>query len=235
MTSSLEIRLLESFEGKAFRDFRFRGRRTFRDYTFTKCQFDQCLIGEKGVSQRCVIENTRLLNCSQQRCSLEGAILQDVIIDGLNTKGEMPEVLGAACKHVTLRGRIDRFWIKPEVVELEKQEEFDIANEEFYKNVDWALDISQIDCRELDIRGIPVNLVRYDPETQAVVTNEKVVEKRWEKLKFKRGLMQATLELVSEMYSTGAILVAPRRATGFREFVADIKMLREEGVAEPAK
>src|SRR5713226_8278041 len=128
------------FEKKTFKDFRSKGKAEFDDIEFVKCHFVNCYLGERGASKRPVIRNVRLLNCSQDRCLLVAPILQDILVDGLNTKGQMPEIRGAALSQVTLRGKIDRLWIRPSVIEPSMQGEIDKANAKFYKDVEWALD-----------------------------------------------------------------------------------------------
>src|SRR5229473_836527 len=148
------------FEKKTFKDFRSKGKAEFDDIEFVKCHFVNCYLGERGASKRPVIRNVRLLNCSQDRCLLVAPILQDVVVDGLDTQKQMPQILGAVFDRVVLRGKIDRLWIKPSIVDPAKQEEIDKANAGLYKKVQWALDISEIDCKEIDIRGVPHQLVR---------------------------------------------------------------------------
>lgn len=155
--------LVTRYEKKTFTDLSSRGKGTIADVEFVKCHFAHCVVVETGARSRCTVRNVRLVNCSQDRCYLLAPILEDVLVDGLNTKGQMPAVHGAAFNRVTLRGKIDRLWIRPDVVEPSRQEAIDKANAAFYKNVEWALDISQIDCKELDIRGVPVKLIRLDP------------------------------------------------------------------------
>ena len=45
-----------------------------------------------------------------------------------------------------------------------------IAGQAFYQKIDWALDISRGEFRDLELKGIPARLVRRDPETQLIVT-----------------------------------------------------------------
>ncbi len=144
----------------------------------------------------------------------------------------MPEILGAVFDRVTLRGKIDRLWIKPWVVEPTKQQEFDKANAELYKQVDWAVDISQLDCKEIDIRAVPAKLIRRDPETQAIVTFEKVLEGKWQGLPFQFGAFEIQLELAAKYKFPGVVLIAPKRELKAKKCLADIEMLRREGIAE---
>jgi hypothetical protein len=34
-----------------------------------------------------------------------------------------------------------------------------------YQRIDWALDISELDCPDLSLKGVPPHLLRLDPAT----------------------------------------------------------------------
>jgi hypothetical protein len=218
---------------KTFVDFFSNSRVEFADFEFVNCKFVNSAICSRDCSNRCTIRNVRILNCTQDRCLLEAPILQNVIVDGLNTKGQMPEVLGAVFDRVTLRGKIDRLWIKPSVVDPGKQADFDKANAEIYRKVDWAIDISMIDSKELYVSGVPVRLIRRDPETQAIVTYEKAAQGRWKNLRFHHGLFEVILDNLVEFKYPGAVLIADKRSLNFKKLVADLEMLHKEGIVEP--
>jgi hypothetical protein len=228
---------MNSFTKQKYEDFRVKDKKKFEDLEFVKCDFVHCLLGQQGVKKRCAVQNVRLLNCSQDRCTLYAPILRNVLVDGLNTKGQAPTINGAVFDQVTLRGKIDDLWIKPWVGNNPTEKEtFHKANTELYKSVEWALDISQLDCKEIDLKGVPAGLVRRDPETQGIVTRANVLQGKWKKLRFKDGLFPVILEEAeeSEEYEyPGVVLIAPKRAREFKDLVADLKMLRKAGVAEP--
>jgi hypothetical protein len=226
---------MTTYNKKKFSDLLFDSGEELRDAEFIKCHFAycRCLLAEAATLHRCTIQGVRLLNCSQDRCLLEGPILQDVVVDGLDTKGQLPEILGAAFCHVVLRGKIDRLWIKPRTIEPSMQKLLDKANATFFTTVDWALDISQADCKQLEIKGVPIELIRRDPETQGIVTYKKAAEGRWKKLKFQHGLFEVVFEDLTESKHPGALLIAAKRSPAFKKLVADLEMLRNEGIAEP--
>jgi hypothetical protein len=128
----------------------------------------------------------------------------------------------------TISPIVDTLREKPAV-----QKAFDEANAEYYKSVDWALDISQGEFQELDINGVPARLIRRDPETQVVVTREKVLEGRWKDLPLRETIWSIVFEVLLESNDNDVILMAPKRHRKFREYLADLRTLQKAGVAEP--
>jgi len=208
------------------------------DAEFHNCYFEGCALSiTDDPKKRCIIRNVKLVNCSQRGCSIDPAIIEDVLVEGFNTNGQLVQTWGAAFNRVVLRGEIDRLMIssvvdvmgdKPQV-----QEAFDKANAEYYGNVEWALDISQGEFKELDIRGLPARLIRRDPETQVVVTRAKAAEGKWKDLPYRDTLWKSWLTSFLDENESEVVLVAPKRHRKFRDYLADLKLLQEAGVAEP--
>ena len=114
---------MSTYRSNVFTDLLFKSGEHLRDVEFIKCTFSKCrcYVGEAATLTRCTIQNVHLLNCSQDRCLMEAPILQDSVIDGLNTKGQMLAIHGGVFCHVTLRGKIDRLRIRPDVTESSMQ------------------------------------------------------------------------------------------------------------------
>ena len=228
-----------TFDSETF--LRFRDRESgarFSDFIFRRCVFDNCLvsISEKPDS-RSTFRNVEIVDCSQRSCTLYAAIVEDVLIDGLRTEGQVFHTWGAVFKHVTLQGKIDRMMISPAITaglaHPKVQQAFDEANAAYYENVDWALDISKGEFRELCIRGLASRWIRRDPETQIVVTREKALQGDWRELEFQNGLFGTSLNLMLEREETDIVLIAPKRHRKFKRYLADLELLRNTGIAEP--
>lgn len=184
------------------------------------------------------VRNIKILNCSQRGCVIDSAVIEDCIVDGFDTRGQLLRCWGAVFKHVVLRGKIGKL-MTSSIVELfkerpQKQAAFDAANEAYYRNVDWALDISGAEFQSFDIRGnVPARLIRRDPETQVVVTREKALNVPWKDLPLNEMLWKVSLELILSQGLPDKVLVAPKRNPRFKELVADLRTLQAAGVAEP--
>jgi hypothetical protein len=101
-----------------------------------------------------------------------------------------------------------------------------MANANFYDRVAWALDISEGEFKELDIRGIPAHLIRRDPETQFVLTREKALQGRWRDLEFQETVWYTWIAHFLKSGDSAVVLIAPKRHRKF------LQLLRAAGVAE---
>lgn len=228
------------FEQQEFHSFIDRGTRApFCDVQFRDCYFQGCSLSvTDDPHMRSTFRNVQLVNCSQRGCGIECAIFEDVLVDGFNTNGQLVQTWGAAFNRVVLRGKLDRLMISSVVDvwgnEPKRQQAFNEANAEYYRNVQWALDISEAEFKELDIRGIfPVHLIRRDPETQVVVTRERALQSDWRKLAFNEDLFPYSIECFLNEDLPATLLIAPKRNRKFRRYLEDIQTLRSAGVAEP--
>ena len=184
------------------------------------------------------MRNVRLIGCEVMGCALNAAIVEDVVVDGLETHGDLLQTWGAVFKHVTLRGDIGRIMISPAVAtglaKPHEQRAFDQANAAYYATVDWALDISEARFfGECDIRGIPARLIRRDPETQVVVTREKALSGEWRKVDLSDTWWGGWIELFLRDGDPDVVLVAPKRHPRYRVLLEGLRKLREAGIAEP--
>jgi hypothetical protein len=215
----------------------------FADMEFRSCDFESCVLSMAGrPARRSTVRNVRLLHCSQRGCRANCAVFEDVLIDDLATNGQLLQTFGAVFNRTVLRGKIDRLMLSNDVLpsilkdDSERQQEieaFRSANAEFYRRVEWALDISTGEFRELDLRGIPGHLVRRDPETQVLVLRERALKMEWVGLDFKENLLPTTLQLFLEGQDSSLVYAAPKRHPKFRRYLDDVKLLRRAGIAEP--
>ncbi len=85
--------------------------RVYDGLRFERCFFDNCGVtpNESGVERTC-LRNIAVVDCRVWACHVYWAIVEDVLVDGLNTGGggkTTPfRIEGAALKHVVLRGEI---------------------------------------------------------------------------------------------------------------------------------
>lgn len=229
---------MNTFENKIFKGLRDRNSaRVFADMEFRDCVFDNCSVSiTEEVTKRSTVRNVRLINCSVRSCGVEPAIIEDVIVDGLKTNGQLLQVWGAVFKNVIIKGKIDRLMISPIVVLTDPaspvNKAFVRANSEYYSAVDWALDISQVEAKELEIQGVPARLIRRDPETQVVVTADKAIKKGFDKLDFGKTHWKFSIQFMIERGESDIVLVAPKKNPKFQMLLDGLQMLREAGIAE---
>ena len=114
-----------------------------------------------------------------------------------------------------------------------EQAAFDKANGEYYKTVDWALDITEGRFYECELQRVPARLIKRDSETQVIITREKALLGEWKKLDLSKTHWATSIEFFLERGDPDVVLVAPKRHSKYPDLLDGLKMLRDAGVAEP--
>ncbi len=124
--------------------------------------------------------------------------------------------------------------LSPRSRDTPEQVALDQANAAYYESVDWALDISRAESVELQLRGIPAELIRRDPETQVVVTRKAAMAGEWRELKSVQDSVYCfSLDRMLKQGAEDIVLVADKRARDFKQSYAAIHDLRAAGIAQP--
>lgn len=229
------------FERQEFHSVYDDGGSLFEDYEFRRCRFASCALSiTRDPRWRSTIRNVKLIDCEENACGLESAIVEDTLIDGLKTS-DLFQTWSAVFRHVTLRGKIGRIMLSPAVAPgvdglapKAQQAAFDEANQRYYAAVDWALDIREAEFAEATIDCVPGRLVRRDPATQVLVTRERALRGEWRQLDLAKTYWPMALDdFVNYSAQDAIVLVAPKRAKRFRQLLDGLERLREAGVAEP--
>jgi hypothetical protein len=213
----------------------------FRDCEFVKCKFMGGGFGYRhspDFAQRTSAANIRIIKCESQKFSIGPALLEDIYVE--NFRGDLVTIWGALFRHVTIKGRCDKLMIHG----ITGQGDIDAGGvgvlpyrvlcDEFYASVDWALDIRDAEFDDFSIRtrGVPAHLIRRDPETQAILRREALIEGKWREL----GLSAFSQLTIKEMIAGGQatdVLVAPKRDKKLcAHMLEDIRKLRESGMAD---
>jgi hypothetical protein len=153
-----------------------------------------------------------------------------VTVDGLSLAA-LHWLSGCVFKHVTLKGRIGPLMTIPpnEGMEARLRTAFDAAVEEYYRDVDWALDIAEAEFSSADLYMVPGHLVRRDPRTQFLLRRD-VVEK------VERAELPGYAGIAISRFETtpfdSLVAIAARRSKNFAQQLADLEYLRRAGLAE---
>ena len=200
------------------------------------CSFDNCRLSmgsdpEKRTVVRGVIaSDCRILG----RFGMIGApIFTDITIDGLRS-GQILIFSGAAFQHVVLKGRMPSINFNEVAAFGSLSEEragaSQRANHEFYRGVDWALDISTAEFPSFRLSSIPGELIRRDRNTQILVSKAKLLQIEWKSLPLPtitRIGVEACLRSQYEHY----VICAGKRSTRFDEELRGLDILRREGAS----
>ncbi len=229
----------KSHRDQEFASFIDRGGKTYYDLEFVNCRFVGCSFsGTRKPRRRSTLRGARFEGCVAQGCTMYTGIIEDALINGLDTRGQLLQTWAAVFRHVVLRGDIGRIMISPTVLPgiatPAEQQAFDEANAQFYAATDWALDISEARFRECQIRGVPTHLIRRDPASQVVVKRDKVISGEWRDVDLSDTWWHVSIgDLIGDDDREDVLLVAPKRHPNYRALLVGLQRLRDAGIAEP--
>lgn len=227
------------FEDREFRSFYDQSSgRTFSDLEFRRCRFVSWSISiTRKPRRRSTVRNVKLVQCEVVGSCVDTAIVEEVLVHGLETHGRTFITWGAVFKHVKLKGDIGDIMISQAVAsgraKPREQRAFDEANAAYYAEVDWALDISEASFEDCTFRTVPAHLIRRDPATQVVVKREKAMLGTWRQVDLAGTHWPAAIEFFLDDGIPDVVLVAPKRHPRYRVLLEGLKKLRDARVAEP--
>ena len=99
-------------------------------------------------------------------------------------------------------------------------------------NLVWALDIAEVDADELEIRNIPVGLVRRDPERHIVFRRERAQARLWQDVNFRGTGLNIWLDDLATYGPEAAIFVVPDRNPRREQIRAAVRILIDRGIAD---
>jgi hypothetical protein len=237
---------MKRFENQTFEYFEdWSTGRKFSDVEFVNCRFTRCSFSAINfdyktkidfVAFRSTARRVRFVNSVVDSVGFVGpGIVEDSTIDGLKVLNHI-QSKGTVFKRVVVKGVVDKFMVTPYVDIFgdhpDVQKRFDEANSAYYKTVDWALDISEAQFKDCDIRGVPSSLIKRDPTTQAILTREKALEGKWREVDLSNTHWAVAIKLFLESGYHDSLLVAPRKARNFKALLEGINKLRDAGVLE---
>lgn len=214
----------------------------FSDLAFYRCRFERCAVSiTLDPGKRSTFCRMKIVQCEEVNCGIWPAIIEDVMIDGLET-GQLLIANACAYRHVVLRGKVGSIKLRRAVPYTSSvpawgvprvQERMDRANAEYYAKVDWALDISEAEFTSGEVEGIPLDLVRRDPETQVIVRSKAIQEGLWRQVDLSGTYRSVLLDAYARRNVSDGILVVPKAARNFKDLQRGLMALRRAGIAEP--
>jgi hypothetical protein len=99
--------------------------------------------------------------------------------------------------------------------------------------VDWALDISEAEFPDVELRGIPARLVRADPDLSVVVTREKTeANTAWRDEQIDLELRIGIERMLEVRSCDDVLLVAATGHARYGKLKDGLKRLLDLGIAE---
>ena len=134
---------------------------------------------------RCTVRRVQLARCSVMYPIVGPAIFEDVTIDRLDTERQPLFVRGSLRSSMSRsREMSERSKFNPARIQCRWNASIEPSWKQTWNTTRtlMVLDIREVRAKELSIESVPVDLVRYDPEHQAVVRLTKI-RKRWSEIK----------------------------------------------------
>lgn len=214
------------------------GGATFENLHIENCTFTNCALSlTKKVSDRSIIRNAEIVNCRANGCDIGPAVLEKINISNFETN-DLLIIWGALFNQVKISGRIGHIKINRYAHHLDRsiQASFDLHKENFYSNVDWALDITEARFKGFDFQGIPGSLIKRDPESQVLITRERAMQHDWkDKLSPTYNVWRLAINSFLTTDDPDIVLVAPLDAPKKKRdsLIQGLHELRSLGVAIP--
>lgn len=204
-----------------------------RDLEFENCEFIGEGLATYGEAiNRSTAQNIRLKNCVMNSFFGIGAIFDDIVVDGLKTSRAPVTFFGCALRQVVLKGKCGRFLFNRNVCRDDQRRDasFESANADFYRDVDWAIDISELNTAGLEIRGtIPSRLIRRNPEVHFIMTRTVALEGDWKNYE-PFDSFQISVSTFLDSSAEDNLFVAPKQSKGFKEQVEYFHRLKLAGL-----
>lgn len=222
----------------------FNGKNSWNETTvlenldFIRCRFESCFSAPVKNPKDCfVIRNVQIQLCTEQSSSLHTTRLENILIDGLLHSGRsLPFLWACVFKRVIFRGVV----VAPKLNEFpspnptpDEKEIWRKAAQEYYRNVDWALDLREAKFKSVfDLPGVPVNLVRRDPASQFVLRRSTVLAAKWKPAK-PSSVADIVISLFLASGLPEMVAVVGKASRNFKRDLESFQTLRNSGVIEP--
>lgn len=177
-----------------------------------------------------VVRDAEARRCKVDNCGAHGVRFQDVLVDGLTIAGGL---LLEAClfERVTLRGNIGRIVTTPpqSALTAEVRQSLVEGLRAAYRDVEWALDISQANFVDADFYYVPGELIRRDEETQFLLRRESFSGMDVSDLP---SYAKIAVDRFEPSPWDSIVAIAPRRSRNFDRRLSELTELRRAGLAE---
>jgi len=164
---------MQKIEGQELRMALDKGNAHFHDRHLHDCAFDNCGLSMVKYPRRMSrVRNVTLSQCRVVNSEIKPCVFEDVVVEDLSTNPILL-VWAAFLRRVTLKGKIGKINLNltPEAfcTDADRLRQFEAARAAFYAETDWALDISDARLLGLRCEGVPLHLIRRDPQTQVIL------------------------------------------------------------------
>lgn len=216
-----------------YRDHRLEPGHELADVTGHRVTLENCVAARATRRQeRPRISRVHITDLELQSSSLNGAVLEDVTVDGLRCPHGSGFLFGCELRRVTLRGRVRGLILNPTLDDPDPETTARYAHwhRERMQDPEWMLDLTDA-TGDITIRGYPSRFIRRNPELQAVVTAEDARALDWRAVDPGRSSLRIALHELVRSDWEDVTLVADTHGTRAGDDLRYIQQLRSLGIA----
>jgi hypothetical protein len=227
---------MKEFEGMQFGKLFDDGGSAYSDFVYSNCVFDNCGLSLcKRPDKMSTVRSVKALECYAVNSEIGPSIFEDVVVSNLKTNPILL-VWSSFFRRVTLSGKIGKLNlnIRPWgfCTDADVLARFAEARSGFYAETDWAIDITEAKFIAFRCEGVPLHLVRRDPETQVILRKDNFpgMHAIDEGFKDKFPEVYASLSIFSDSDEQESLRVVPlagakKSRDDWRGGIAELKVL----------
>lgn len=218
-----------------YRDHRLEPGEELTDASGERLTLENCVVARATERHnRPRISRVDVTDLELQSTSLNGAVLEDITIDGLRCANGSGFLFGCELRRVTLRGRVRGLILNCALDDPDPATTARYA--QWYRkrtqDPEWMLDLTHA-SGDITIRGYPSRFIRRNPEHQAVVTAEAVRVFDWRAVDPGRSSLRVALHELARSEWEDVTLIADTHSAHASDDLHYIQQLRALGIARP--
>ncbi len=198
----------------------------FYGSTFTRCDVGQFEDPEYSL----VVRDFKISRCKIVDCSLQGVYFDKGVVEDVSiSRGEV--IYGCVFDQVKLKGRVGALLVTVPHFSQKNRDSMIDGIISRYESIEWALDISEAQFVDVDLFGIPGDLIRHDGNTQVLIKRDLVES-------FYLNQPKKDVPIFADVWMSRfevspfdhIICVAPRRSKRFSEYMRSIEWMHNKGL-----
>jgi len=208
-----------------------------KDFLFERCTFEGNGITSFGDPEnRPIISNIQLNKCRVYSW-FTGVQFENIQINDMATGKNHLFLFACVYKHVKLSGNIGTLIISDDwgidtIKHKKKNLIYSKANREYFRDVDWAIDISEVNASGIEIRGgIPISQIIRNKENQMIITREEAELGRWKEISnIDTSVIKLAIEDIIHSEEEEGIIVLGSRSKNYQKNLIILQEMKRNGV-----
>jgi hypothetical protein len=207
------------------------------DFLFERCTFEGNGITSFGDPiNRPIISNIQLNKCSVYSW-FTGVQFEDIQINDMATGKNHLFLFACVYKHVKLSGNIGTLiissdWGMDTVKHKKRNLIYAKANIEYYRDIDWSIDISEVNASGIEIRGgIPTNQIIRNKENQMIITRKEAELGRWKNNReIDTSAIKNAIEDIIHSGEEEGIIILGSRSKNYQKNLSILQEMKRSGI-----